>query len=453
MYNADMSDEMPDTRFLIQPRGPGTAYVFRMRTPPSLVGKINPRTGKPYGREIKEGLNCDNPRDRMEAIRRRDVLLGQIRREELGGVELPDAMEVAASLRDMDDDARDIAVSVLADDARKAGKKIGHAKAGRWYRVAAGMETPFKDLVDKYKADPDTALSLATLNNLATAVREFLEFAGEGVSIEEVDRRKVAEFLTDYLPKRKGPKAPQGQGPATIRKKASLLSQVWRWAQRRGFLPYSKETPWDGQAPNKKAIKDAQKVRRPFTPEEVRKLLEGIPAGTPLGDAFRVAILTGVRLEEVASLTAKQVDADGEGYSVKKGKTENAARYVPLADLAAEVVKRRLAGANGGALFPELPVRKSTGKQGGKLSQDFTRVRRDILGEETDGDLAFHSFRHTWRTAARRAGVDLRSIAEMGGWSRGDSADAIYDHGLETKRYREMQATVAAWMRTQRYLD
>jgi hypothetical protein len=56
MYNIMDDKNMLDTLYLFQPRGPGTAYLFRMATPPILVGRINPRTGKPYGREIRESL-------------------------------------------------------------------------------------------------------------------------------------------------------------------------------------------------------------------------------------------------------------------------------------------------------------------------------------------------------------------------------------------------------------
>jgi integrase len=99
-------------------------------------------------------------------------------------------------------------------------------------------------------------------------------------------------------------------------------------------------------------------------------------------------------------------------------------RAVPLVDLAQEVIKARVAKADGaGPLFPELPVRPSTGKRGGKLSQAFARPRREVLGEETDGELAYHCFRHTWRTAARRAKADTRTVHEMGGWSRDRDTD------------------------------
>lgn len=57
MYNTFMGDtDLLDTKFLFQPRGEGTAWLFRMATPEALIGRTNPRTGKPYGREIRESL-------------------------------------------------------------------------------------------------------------------------------------------------------------------------------------------------------------------------------------------------------------------------------------------------------------------------------------------------------------------------------------------------------------
>jgi integrase len=218
-------------------------------------------------------------------------------------------------------------------------------------------------------------------------------------------------------------------------------------------LPYAKETPWDAQAPSKKDVSAAASKRRPFTPAESKKLLDAAQAGSALGDTIRVALLTGVRLEEVASLEASQVDPEARYYVIREGKSENAARVVPLVGAAHEVVKRRLAKVNrSGPLFPEVPVRKSTGRRGGALSQAFTRLRRKVLGAQTDRELAQHCFRHTWRTAARRAGVDLRTSHEMGGWSRGKDTDLPYDHGLEAKQYMRDQKKVEAWLRKQGYI-
>lgn len=385
--------------------------------------------------------------------------MGSIRHEEASAIaeangSIERAVDIAASVRAIEDpEERDTVESVLVDRAEELEQRVGEKKAVRWFKAATGRHTPFSVACDKYKSDRGKAMSRSTLNNLDTAVKEFKDFAGDDVCLEEVDRRMVARFVTEFLPGKKGPKAPDGQGPATIRKKVSQLSQVWTWAQQRGILTYSKETPWDEQAPSKKDVNAAASKRRPFTPDESKKLLAAAPAGEALGDTIRVALLTGVRLEEVASLDASQVDPKARWYVIRQGKSENAARVVPLVSVARDVVKARLAKVNGnGPLFPEVPVRKSTGRRGGALSQAFTRVRRNVLGEQTDRELAQHCFRHTWRTAARRAGVDLRTSHEMGGWSRGKDTDLTYDHGLEAEQYMRDQKKVARWLRTQGYI-
>ncbi len=52
--------EKDDTRYLVQPRGPGKSWVFRMVTPLDLVGVPNRWDGKPLGKEIKKGLGTRN---------------------------------------------------------------------------------------------------------------------------------------------------------------------------------------------------------------------------------------------------------------------------------------------------------------------------------------------------------------------------------------------------------
>ncbi|WP_023850920.1 hypothetical protein [Ponticoccus alexandrii] len=41
----DHKGKTEDMHYLIQPRGPGTAWAFRMATPMELIGKVNPWTG------------------------------------------------------------------------------------------------------------------------------------------------------------------------------------------------------------------------------------------------------------------------------------------------------------------------------------------------------------------------------------------------------------------------
>ena len=396
VYNTEQSKAaMLDTQHLFQPRGPGTSWHFRLKTPRSLVGTTNPHTNNPFGTEIRIGLGTH---DVCEARKKRDVYLGIIRAMEIDArSERPGspafAAWIAAQNRDLDDDARHAAQMTLEAEARALIPKIGEEKASRYYRIAMGYETPGKLLSEVFKEDREKRqppLSVSTINNLKTVEREFLDFAGAEIELLQVKREKAAEFVDDYLPQLRSPKAPNGPGPATIAKKVTLLRGVWEWAKERKvkLLPMDYPNPWDKLAPSDREIEAAKKPRRPFNPNETVALFAAEPEGTALGDIIRVALLTGVRLEEIASLEARQIDPKARWYNIAKGKTKNAARVVPLVDMAQRIVLRRLEAVNRtGPLFPELPLRKSTDKRGGVASQRFTKLRRKVLGRETDGSL------------------------------------------------------------------
>jgi integrase len=468
VYNTDKSkDAMLETKYLFQPRGQGTAWHFRMPTPSILVGETNPFTGKPFSKsETRIGLGGTH--NLKQARMQRDQILAAIRKLEadqhkgkLGT--LSNAAEVAAQYAelpaDADDDQRDAWREAIELDAERLAKKIGPEKASRWYRVATGIEVAsksLKEVFEEYRAARTGGkkdLSQSSINNLRTAEKEFLAFAGDEIELHQVTWDTARKFIEEYLPQQKSAKAPQGQGPATIVKKLTLLRGVWQWAKlKKGYLPRDHQDPWDGLGPSDKEIDDAKQSRRPFRPAETVKLFAAVPARTALGDIIRVALLTGVRLEELASLDAAQVDAKARWYFIQKGKTKNAARIIPLVQEAQEIIARRLkAAGNAGPLFPELPLRKSTGKRGGAITKAFTRTRRDVLGKETDGELAVHCFRHTWRTAARQAEIDLRNTQEMGGWSRGKDTDLHYDFGLKAQQYRRDQLKVARWLEKEGY--
>jgi hypothetical protein len=68
---------------------------------------------------------------------------------------------------------------------------------------------------DKYLDDEGKRLSRSSVNNLKSALKHFNAFAGEEITLEEVDRRLVGDFVTDYPPSCKTAQAPDGLGPAS----------------------------------------------------------------------------------------------------------------------------------------------------------------------------------------------------------------------------------------------
>lgn len=97
--------------------------------------------------------------------------------------------------------------------------------------------------------------------------------------------------------------------------------------------------------------------RRPFTAAEVAALLTTHKPGTRMGDVIRLALVTGCRSNEIASLLRTDVDDDASAFRVRTGKTENAARYVPLGEAAQSLLRERLAQhAAADRVFPDLSI-------------------------------------------------------------------------------------------------
>lgn len=70
-------------------------------------------------------------------------------------------------------------------------------------------------------------------------------------------------------------------------------------------------------------------------------------------------------------------------------------------------------------VFPELTV-DSRGYHSRKITRWFSAF---LASCGVDGDRkSFHSFRHTWRDAAREARLPEEVVKVMGGWARSDTA-------------------------------
>jgi integrase len=64
-----------------------------------------------------------------------------------------------------------------------------------------------------------------------------------------------------------------------------------------------------------------------------------------------------------------------------------------------------------------------------------------------------HSTRHTWYTVARRAGLNVLDINELGGWAGPRRSADTYDHGLLEEQLEAAQATVWEALGKAGYLD
>lgn len=430
-------------RYLVRPRGKG--WVFRMVTPAPLVGCPNPWDGTALGKEIKRGLGT---RHLPTARKRHDVFLADIHRLEAG-------------LGDEDEHG---GIEMVLHDRLEAAEARGVPldKLRRFSRVAAGKGYPLDRALSEYvearrPGNPFgfKPLKRSTVKNLETAakhLREFLQDDAGTACLEDVKPDGARRFRDVYLPASSSHRNPNGMTAQTVAKNVNLLRQMWVWALDAGKTRKRYSNPWVFAKGISRVATRAQ-VREAFQPFEAAKLLRATRRGTHKGDLFRLAIATGCRADEIATLRTDQVRGDGSGFKITEGKTKKALRFVPVVEDARDLLEARMtAHGSTGRVFPEWPVRPSTGKAAA-VSQWFTRFRRETLGTDTNNRLTLHSTRHTWRTVARRAGLDEAVVQDLGGWEGRRGTDAVYDHGLHEEQLEAAQRRVWGWLKDHGYLE
>jgi integrase len=223
----------------------------------------------------------------------------------------------------------------------------------------------------------------------------------------------------------------EGIDPATWNKHCSALSGYWRWLNKRAGI---EGNPWSGQRRSKAAARNGEKAKRPFTDGEVRTLLQG-NADRELHDAMRVAGLSGMRLEEIYRL--KVADCAYGIFNIRQAKSAAGVRVVPIHSALVEIVDRRTEGQPATAyLFPEAGPARPGRERSMAISKKFGRYRIGLGVEDRDegkrhSKVDFHSWRRTFITKARNAGIDQATVAKVVGHVAGNITDDVYNGGAE----------------------
>ncbi len=230
---------------------------------------------------------------------------------------------------------------------------------------------------------------------------QFVEWAAERApgEIRHRDVRRYAAGLTAA-----------GAAPATVARKLAAV---------RGLFDFLVRTDRVGQNPADlvSSPKREEKLPRVLSSEQMRGLLEGIPARTPLELRDRamleLAYSCGLRCEEIVNLDLGALDHETEQLRVLgKGSKE---RLLPVGEPAQRALRRYMErGRHALAGDPREPA-LFLSKSGRRLSNsDVTRrlglwVRQAAL----QAGVSPHSLRHSFATHLLEGGADLRTIQEL----------------------------------------
>ena len=465
-----MSGEEPlEKRYMRPPQGKRRKWTFRMPTPKALIERPKPDLGPLRGGgEFKNTITTTLHHDMRTAAKMRDEIVGAVvalERRVISGDD--DGARSASEL-----EAVRAAHGVDSEEWRTTWEVVRDKYESRLYRGATADPVTGEEIFnpeEEARADafikPSTKVGKLTLSQAANKYleqrhelarstreeiglrfRQLAAFMDDDALVVDVDAETALHFLRDYVANLKSARAPEGPTRVTLKKAQSVLTGAWD-----GLIGYSlipNNNPWRAVKLPKGVGRPEKKKVRIFEVDEWKTLATYAPAGSALGDALRVAMMTGARLSDIVERRWEHVAPGAEWFNVAIGKTENATRRVPLMGMARTVVlaRRPEEPEPNAMVFAELENRKDRDGGGRGLSNDFGRLLEKVLPEKVKTGIGFHSTRHTFRTIGRRAGVDDVTVRDIGGWSggRNNQTDRRYDHGLDWPRYLEAMKSISA---------
>jgi len=143
--------------------------------------------------------------------------------------------------------------------------------------------------------------------------------------------------------------------------------------------------------------------------------LEACPQ--PLHDIAELMLETGLRIGEWADVTLEPIKGARFGFlRVRKGKSKNARRVLPLTDRASEMLRRRAGSST--LVFANRQGRPC-------LVTSLNHMHRDTCAPKVQGkrrpifsaDFVMYSLRHTMLTRLGESGVDAFTIMRIAGHS------------------------------------
>jgi integrase len=261
-------------------------------------------------------------------------------------------------------------------------------------------------------------------------------------------RNATLTVLSDWG--RKHPDAPKVSA-GTINKQLGAVQAIAGWAHHNGIIP--DDVPWPDPF-HRMRLEEEQSSRTSFTVNELQSIFDTalftaheLPVGAKGAAGVwlpLLALFTGARQAEIAGLQASNIEHEtstpllfivADRKAGKRVKTRVSERVIPVHPQLVKLgfikyVKERAREGERAWLFPTVAP-----DQHGALSawsKWFSRYKHDTAGV-TDNNKVFHSFRHVFQDALRRATPDeelrdaIQGRSNQKSVSRGYGAKAMLD--------------------------
>lgn len=254
------------------------------------------------------------------------------------------------------------------------------------------------------------SLSDDTKQKLNSSLSRFLTFMGvNDIGLENIDKKSVVAYI-EHL----GGEYAHG----TIAAHLSRLKSIWTHAFQLGEIPI-KQSPFEDH--DLSSYKSGSPQRKQlFSAEQLRKVLSDCP--NEVKPLVKLGLFTGARISELCNADVEVIEGI-KCLVVHKGKTDSAARYIPLADQVIDL---------------PLPL-KIDHKAAGRT---FSRFKVSQVTD--DSSRSFHSLRNHFITAGQRAqGLSEFDVAYVAGHKTGTTMSFGHYARHDVKRLKQTVDIVA----------
>jgi integrase len=280
----------------------------------------------------------------------------------------------------------------------------------RWVGLATGDVVPFGERLDKYTSTMRDRIEAKSLHMKRTNLDRF---AAIFTTTADIQRPAIQQWI--YA------EAERGAARATIVRAVSDLRGYHRYLVGVGAASDTPD-PFD-----RLTMAGAKRVGRiPFDPLQVVQLEAKARAGEDgvLADFILLAMYTGARAEEIATLRCGHIDLARGAIAVPGTKTKAAARECPIHPAVAPTLRRLVAAANGGHLFQGLRPTQFDDRADA-LTKRFRTLAKGVAREGQ----VFHSIRATVCTILENAGVPENVSADIVGHEKPRITYGLYSGG------------------------
>jgi integrase len=213
----------------------------------------------------------------------------------------------------------------------------------------------------------------------------------------------------------------------------------WKWAEARDYC--EGRNPFEGHRRN---LTEGRNKRGylPWQTKELQALFGPPPKRGDVTEVMLVAMFTGMRLNEIASLTYGQLFEE-EGVpviEVTDAKTVAGERKVPLHPKLSWLMERGKGQPPEARVWPKFAPEGPGKKPGGDAGKEFSRFKR--ARGFTDRRKVFHSFRKNVVGQLEAARIPQNEVAQLVGHEKQGLTFGTYGDELTMRRQAEIVALI-----------